>query len=516
MAPLGTHTVRRGLRLAFVREAGLALLVAFALKFFLDVTGVAAADTLSWRLFNALALDTLGSQDQGNDVAVVLISDEYFEGAMRQASPLDRGELAKLIGEVSAGIDPQRQPVVAIDLDLSSGPGSDTAATQKLDAALVHLAGRARVILLCPFARTAALRDSQMTWGRELLRSVASAHPQGPGLDFATADLVTRSGVVMTYGPSSSSLGAVAGRTLLDAEGTRSTPHDCSRADHRAPLAPAQLDERHKIAPASEWALHRISVDTSDGFAARLQDKPLRAVFIGGGYALLGDQFLSAAGAVEPGIVFHAAIAQTIRSPVSPVPPMLNIALQVLGVVLILSVGERAGRTIFHFMKLPAEARAAAWGFLLWPNHEHGADIPGQAHAGHVPEAWLRWLLGLLLLGALLAACVGVFMFLSWVVYITAGAWFDGLLAGIAAWLKIVSHESQELLAHAGATGLDGADKSNDHPHRTPEPEISTNEGPEAMPARQRWLVAGVFMRLLILGTGLIYLLWKLWKGSPS
>lgn len=516
MAPLGTHTVRRGLRLAFVREAVLALLVAFALKFVLDLAGVAAADTLSWRLFNALALDTLGDQGRGDDVAVVLISDEYFEGAMRQSSPLDRGELAKLIGEVSAGIDPQRKPVVAIDLDLSNGPGIDPSAAQKLDAALVQLAGRARVILLCPFARTAAVRDTQMTWSKELLRSVAAAHPQGPGLDFATADLVTRSGVVMTYGPSSSSLGAVAGRTLLNDDGSRGAPHDCARADHRAALAPARLDERHKIAPASQWALHRLGVDSSDGFAARLKDKPLRAVFIGGGYALLGDQFLSAAGAVEPGVVFHAAIAQTIRSPINPIPPVLNIVLQVMGVVLILSLGERAGQAIFHFMKPPGAARAPAWSFLLWPDHGHGADAQGHAQAGQVPEAWLRWLLGLLLLGVLLAACVGIFMFLSWAVFITTSAWFDGLLAGIAAWLKIVSHESQELLADASSRGQIDAEEPHGHPHRNPQPGIGMSKATEASPARQRWLVAGVSVRLLVLGTGLLYLLWKLLQGSPS
>lgn len=485
--------------IGLLHDAALALLIAFALKFVLDASRVSAADTFSWRVFNALTFDSLPGRSGPHDSAVVLINDAYFEGPLKQASPLDRGELAKLLDEIAAGVDPQRRPVVAIDLDLSHAPTDDAVRAAQLDAALVRLAGRARVVLLCPFARTPALREKQVAWSRGLLSTVAAAHPQGPGLDFAASDLVTRSGVVMTYGSGSAALGAVAGRALR-AVAEYPPSRDCGQIEHRPVLAEARPDERDKIAPAGLSALHRMPIDSSARVAERLRDKPLRAVFVGGSYALAADQFLSAASVAEPGVVFHAAVAYSIRMPVREVTPGLNFVLQLAGVMLVLSVGHAAGASIFRLMtpaaSTPPSPVRLRWLQVLWSPDPH---LPPPLQA----EGWLRWLVGMLLLVALLAGFVAVFMLISGAVFFGWHSWFDGLLGGFAAWLKVLAGDSQHLLAQA-------------RPHEATAERAADTAGPPATPATNRWLGASALVRAVVLAVGAAYLIWKFLHGGHA
>lgn len=488
----GISLSRRFARL--LHHALLALLVAYALKFAFDVTGIAAADTLSWRVFNALNLDRQAKRSAPGDTAVVLINDTYFEGPLRQASPLDRGEMAKLLDEIGAGIEPARQPVVAIDLDLSHAPADDRIKAAQLDAAIISLAGRARVVLLCPFARTAALRAQQVRWSRDLIRAVAAAHPDGPGLAFAASDLVTRTGVVMTYGAATDALGVVAGRALLSGEAHRQQPRDCGEIEHRTTLSDARADERTKISPAGLVAFHRMPIDSSERVGERLRSKAPRAVFVGGSYALAADEFFSAANTSEPGVVFHAAVSRSIREPLSDLSPSLHVIVQFAGVLLVLWAGHPIGQAIFGLMTpdavTPRPPLRVGVLDILWAHDSH-------LSRPQLAETWLRWLLGMLLLLVLLLAFVLLFVAFSAFVYELSGAWFDGLLGGIAVWLKVVAGESQHLLA-----------RTNPVERRTSDAGVSAAPPVPTAPTFG-WIGISTLVRTAVLLAGLTYLVLK-------
>jgi len=161
-------------------------------------------DSLSLRTVGTLhTIDADPNKLNPKDAPIsLLIGDDYFEGAFRQESPLDRRELTRLIGRILQ----ERPAVLAIDLDLSPGPvGSPGNAGQnELDALLIHFARSEKqpIVLTIPFpVASNELFTVKHTW----LLKMCNA-----GISLAYPHIVLSQGLVMRYAFRQPSLGIVA------------------------------------------------------------------------------------------------------------------------------------------------------------------------------------------------------------------------------------------------------------------------------------------------------------------
>lgn len=134
--------------------------------------------------------------------SVLLIDDEAFEGRFRERSPLDRGELARLLEEIRAAAP----RLLVVDLDLSPGPAPTTEesrAQSALDDALRAFAPN-QLLLATPLpSRSYDLALLRLRWMHELCAA---------GARFAHTALFHSGAYVLRYDPTLPSLGTVAAR----------------------------------------------------------------------------------------------------------------------------------------------------------------------------------------------------------------------------------------------------------------------------------------------------------------
>lgn len=439
----------------------------YCLATVLKLTGVVHVDALSWRLLAAVAvpLASGGSGGSGEQpIAVVMIGDRYFEREFQQSSPLNRNELAHVVAQIEAGVATVDAPVVAIDFDLSPAAQPDAAQRQAqaaLDAALLSLARRATVVLLCPFAATEGLREAQLGWARALAAQV------DPGrIVFVRPDLLVQAGAVLNYAADSPTLGHVAGDAALGgprgAGGARPAPlQACMQAVPPSPkLAKINFSGYH--------AYRSIEIERATPLAALLQTEPPRLVFLGGSYALAADEFSSAAGERLRGVEMHAAVAYSRIAPVGPVPALIDPLLQYSVVLLVALAAKRSARWVFAHMRAPAAigatgATAGTGTPLPWWRWLWGAE--GFERVTYEAQAWTRWLVGLvLLLGVFLVFLVG-FGAISLALMLLLGYWYDFLFMALVAFGKTCSVELRRLLdqlSQPGESALPAAAASPD------------------------------------------------------
>lgn len=173
----------------------------------LDSVSLRAVGTLHTSANDAAGLDA-------KDAPVpLLIGDDYFEGAFRQESPLDRRELTRLIGRILQ----ERPSVLAVDLDLSPGPAGSpgNAGQDELDALLIRYsqAENLPIVLTAPFPVVGdALFAAKHAW----LAKMCAA-----GIRVGYPHIVLSQGLVMRYAYRQPSLGLVASAATRDATSPR-------------------------------------------------------------------------------------------------------------------------------------------------------------------------------------------------------------------------------------------------------------------------------------------------------
>ncbi|GIL05844.1 MAG: hypothetical protein BroJett031_23640 [Betaproteobacteria bacterium] len=422
----------------------LSVLTAYAAGWFIKWADITDPDTLSWRLFASAALDH-APRPERSEYTVLLISDAYFEGAFRQRSPLDRGELARLLGKVAKGVERQRQHVVAIDLDLSPAPDADERERQAqhtLDKAIIELARKAHVVLLCPFARTENLRELQKDWMVRLLQALRTdPEAKAPfGLQFARSDLQIQSGGVYHYGSDAPTLGVRAGQALAAAPGTQDpfvAADICADAEHRGRSDP--LRELRKVNFTGYATLHRIAVDATTPVAELLRHQAPRLVFVGGAYALGGDAYTAAMGEEVPGAVQHAAVAYSVRHPVGDAEKLYSVLLQWGVNLIILLIGAYVATPLLS--KLDPTA-SAALSYPAWLDRAY-RDLWGKEpdHPPRQMEAWLRGLMAWLIHGAVFVVYVVALGLVSVALFVASSIWFEFLLTAASAFLNAIAKQ---------------------------------------------------------------------------
>ncbi|MBL0086747.1 MAG: CHASE2 domain-containing protein [Ideonella sp.] len=262
---------------------------------------------------------------------VLLIGPGLYETAFRQTSPLDRAQLAQLVETILKA----RPALLAIDLDLSpSSDGPDAGQTALFEALSKAAAAGTKVVFTLPFrVVNPSLRAAKFKWLKELCAV--------PGVDVASADLVTHSGTVLMFDDQSPSVGVVAHRALT--KGSDGGHGLCGQLVQAGGewadllLAPAFLESfRYSVgfgsslknfnagffSHAHELRHELTSVgalpSNASGMPLNLQGQ---TVFLGSGFNP-SDKFelpLATASGVADGVEVHAAIQSSLRSPVPEV-----------------------------------------------------------------------------------------------------------------------------------------------------------------------------------------------------
>ncbi len=195
---------------------------------------------------------------------VLLIDDEAFENRFRERSPLDRGELARLLDGIR-GLSPR---LLVVDLDLSPGPAptAEEASSQAaLDDALRAFAPN-RLLLAAPLpARSYDLALRRLQWMHRLCAA---------GVRFAHTVLFHSGSHVLRYDPTLPSLGPLAARMVGVQAGDRiAEPEPCELADEQ--VRDIERDAAEALARGSEPAARRTL-----GAAYFLQAPPGAAYYV--------------------------------------------------------------------------------------------------------------------------------------------------------------------------------------------------------------------------------------------
>jgi CHASE2 domain-containing sensor protein len=240
---------------------------------------------------------------------VVLIRDEYYEGAFGQRSPLDRGVLTELLERIFA----PGPRLVVIDLDLSPAQISDP---DELDRLLDVYA--ARTVLVTPVP-TRTLRASKHEWMRQRCQA---------GIRFGLPDVVYSAGTVLRYGSWAPTIANVAHSAVAGGGDRTPASPPCVEIGEQgrkpdevrflSPLAPpvpgstAPINFRafmDVLQPSDRIFLRR--PDDLGALAGRLRD---RVVFLGGTYGV-SDKHVTPEGVLD-GVLVHAAAFYSRHRPI--------------------------------------------------------------------------------------------------------------------------------------------------------------------------------------------------------
>lgn len=333
---------------------------------------------LNWLESTTLrVVTTLQSESQtpkDSSVRSILIGDTYYEHEFKQAAPLDRRELTRVIGSIL-----QKKPsVLAIDLDLSPLPGElNNEAQQYLEAALAQTDVRdpVPVVAIAPFpVLSEDVLNEKYEWMSRMCRL---------GVHFAYPNLVVSMGFVMRYQPAIPTLGIVAHRVI----DKRSEPSSdlCSHiADgmERAAFLSKLFPFREALG-ATRFASQRpinqkyLASETSKGVGIDKLDDinaipslSRQAVFLGAAFNE-PDHFQTAFG-IRSGTDIHAAVYFSEKSPTAPLEHwlalMIDIVLGILAGCIFAWLWERANSAATKRVANPTSIRfwllARGWQFV--------------------------------------------------------------------------------------------------------------------------------------------------------
>ena len=253
----------------------------------------------------------------------VLIDDEAFELAFFQESPLSRQVLTEMLERVIA-----RQPsVVAIDIDLSPGPlgARSNQGQDELNAMLARVAaaGSPTLVLVTPFAVSDdAVLEMKYQWMRKLCEA---------GVHFAYPHIPISQGLALRVAPQVQSLGQVtsaagkAGQKPFSDEPCMLVRQGPEKAFFLSTLSEgasqAQAVELASMIPLNPDAITQM-VQSAVVWNGRRDD--LLVGVSKGDTVLIGSSFdprdsLITLNGQQPGVIYHAASAQTLASPATKV-----------------------------------------------------------------------------------------------------------------------------------------------------------------------------------------------------
>ena len=344
-------------------------------------------DTVSLRAVGSIHADerAASSFDPQDAPIPLLIGDEYFETAFRQESPLDRRELARLIGRILH----ERPAVLAIDLDLSPGPNGSpgNAGQDELDTLLIRYSKDEKVpiVLTTPFPVVAnALFAAKHAWLAKLCAG---------GIRLGYPQIVLSQGLVMRYTYRQPSLGLVASGVGPEA---KTAPHgdgdlcaDVLAGPDKAvflskafqPESIFGADDLRGQRPINPDYLRKGGtlqrVIRGDNIDAALSGLGNRPVFLGSQFDSR-DEFLTPYGP-QKGVVIHAATFYSERRPT-------NTVTHGIAVLLDLAFGVAAG---FLF--------GAVWQRTNAASAMHGTEVLSFQH-WLAARIWLAAAFGLLVL----------------------------------------------------------------------------------------------------------------------
>jgi hypothetical protein len=259
-----------------------------------------------------------------NRVGVLLIGGDAFESEFKQETPLSRIVLAKLLKKIAD----RKSSVIAIDFDLSPGPDGALSndGQDALDKTLMSIAqsGHTQPVLVNPFpVNDDLLLQKKFDWMHKLCLS---------GVRFAYPQIHLSQGIALRFPREVLSLGVVANESIKDEKKTSSNPEDpCALISHGIdkalflsnladPFVQQRSTDFGAMLPIDPDAIDRVVAsvktwtgDPNDNFESI---KPGDVTFIGASYDPR-DLFLTLQGA-QPGVVFHAACADTLRAPSRP------------------------------------------------------------------------------------------------------------------------------------------------------------------------------------------------------
>ena len=335
----------------------------------LDTVSLRVALALKSAPGQAAETSTAGAASQPGQVHVLLLGADAFELAFKQESPLARPVLTRLLETITA-----RAPaVVAMDIDLSPGPEGalGNAGQAALDEQLIRTArqGKTQVVLVTPFpVADEALLQTKFQWVRKLCQA---------GVRFAYPHIHLSQGLAMRFRKEARSLGVVAAEAARGEAVVPSADEPCTlvgqgidRAIFLSTLAdPGQHQEASDFGtmlPVDPDALERVAA-TAITWAGDATDRlpGLQAgevVFVGASFDPR-DAFLTLHGP-QPGVMFHAASAQTLRAPPRKVGHAAAFAFDIL-------LGVSAGYLF-------------GWG---WGRYNHAAAL----QAGGQGRPWPLW-----------------------------------------------------------------------------------------------------------------------------
>lgn len=334
---------------------------------------------LNWLESTTLrVVTTLQSESQtskNSDVRSFLIGDTYYEHEFKQATPLDRRELTRVI----ASILEKKPSVLAIDLDLSPLPGElNNEAQKNLESVLAQADVRDQkipVVVIAPFpVLSEALLDEKYEWMSRMCRL---------GVHFAYPNLVVSMGFVMRYQPAIPTLGIVA-RRVISNEPSEPNNELCSHIangmEHAAFLS--KLFPFREALDATRFASQRpinqkylasesskgIEIDKLDDISA-IPSLSRQAVFLGAEYNE-PDHFQTAFG-LRAGTDIHAAVYYSEGKPTTPLEHWLaliiDIAFGILAGYLFTWLWERANSAASKRVTNPTSMRywllARGWQF---------------------------------------------------------------------------------------------------------------------------------------------------------
>ena len=284
-------------------------------------------DTASLRV--ALAMKNSTSQLLGSGanaaatgagpVKALLIGDDAFERAFMQESPLSRQVLRELLERIAQ----QGPRVVAIDIDLSPGPqgARSNLGQEALDAALIRLASSAALtlVVVTPFpVSDDTILDAKFKWMSKLCAA---------GVRFAYPHIPISQGLALRISPQSPSLGVIAiqaGKGLNPSSAdepcalVRQGPEKAFFLSTLSEAAThAQAGEIDRMIPLNPDAMNQM-ISSAGVWSGRTDDalagiKPGDIVFLGASYDPR-DTLLTLNG-LQPGVIYHAASAQTLMQP---------------------------------------------------------------------------------------------------------------------------------------------------------------------------------------------------------
>ncbi len=313
---------------------------------------------------------------------VITINDRLYEKNYHQASPLDRQELHKLFSQIL--LNDNKPSVLAVDLDLSPGPGKETDGEEKLYNLLKQVKGTEIVLITPVKVYSGSLIDKKRKWMEKMC---------SPHINFGLPTLYISQGAVLKHRRDSNTFANQICRAAVK-QGLASNTGEISQCPISSDSQGICSYKGEKLNPyvnaRIETPVEKISklellnykaIDyiepvplTKDGGIKITDNKLLmRVVFLGGSYGN-SDKYETPAGEIA-GVYLHAAGYYSLVNPVKDLNHLSTYILEivmstVIGIAFyMLATWYRKTRSLFSIITNIMSQFMLAYAFILLAGH---------------------------------------------------------------------------------------------------------------------------------------------------